>query len=99
MDLLIAMPGGGVRKLDTIAKPGSHSDDDDESPGEYSSYRSGIAASPERLAVAQTNSFGNARYQQGINTLVHTGGPPTGDLATLGRCSNNYIYGPGERSR
>ena len=93
MALRIATPGQGRRRLATVARPGE-SYGEEVSPGDYSFIRSSLAASAERLAFVQMSSAGNARYQQGQNSIRQLGGVPNGRLAILDRCSNQSYYGP-----
>ena len=94
MALRIATIGAGTRRLDTVSRPGSSSENE-VSPGDYSIVSSSLAASPERLAFVQLSSAGNARYQQGQNSIRQLGGTPTGRLSTLAQCGNQSYYGPG----
>jgi hypothetical protein len=93
MRLVVAAPGAARRIVGTGPLPGS-SFDDDESPGEYSTTRSELAASAERLAYAESHAAGNARYQQGVSTLRHFTGTPATGLSPVATCHNSDPFSP-----
>jgi hypothetical protein len=57
--------------------------------GEYSTTRSGLAASKERLAFVEAHSAGNGRYQQAQSSTTLCGGTPSGPFRTLTRCDTS----------
>lgn len=67
---------------------------DEESPGDYSSFASRLAASPERLAYKEAFASGNARYQVGQSSLTLYGGSLTGPFGQEDRCSSSDYFSP-----
>jgi hypothetical protein len=83
-------------KLASLGLPPSPPSEEEESPGDFVSFSSNIAASPQRLVYKEAISQGNARYQVGSTSVKLFGGAATGrDFGTIDSCTNDGLYGPG----
>ncbi|MDQ4048723.1 MAG: hypothetical protein M3131_04975 [Actinomycetota bacterium] len=87
----LATAGQPTRTLASAAPPAPS--DDSESPGDFSTTRIAVAASPARAAYTNTSSSGNARYGQGTTGTAVFSGPLAGPLAQLATCSGD-LYPP-----
>lgn len=92
--LRLAAADGTARKLATLAVPVTSIDEEEESPGDFTSFSNFMAASADRLAYSEAYASGNARYQVGRASLSHWSGSPSGPFAEVARCSIEGLYGP-----
>ncbi|HEX8065328.1 MAG TPA: hypothetical protein VF520_02245 [Thermoleophilaceae bacterium] len=91
--LRLATAGADPRKLRSEPVP-APPNEEEESPGDFESSNSALAASGERLAYALATTVGNARYQQGRSTVTLLGGTLAGPFGEASTCSSEGIYGP-----
>lgn len=84
----------GERKLASLPVHATSSGNDDDAPGEFTSFSFQLAASPDRLQYKEAYTVGNARYQQSVTNLTVFGGGPTGPFAKTDTCGHDNYNGP-----
>lgn len=92
--LRLATPDTKARKLATLSPPPSPPDEEEESPGDFVSFSSELAGSPDRLAYKSVVFSGNARYQVGQSRLHLHEGTLTGEFGRTLDCGHSDIYSP-----
>jgi hypothetical protein len=81
-----------------LAKLPRHSSSSDLDSGEFTSFSSRIAASPNRLEYEEALTSGSDRYQQSLSTLTLYGGGLSGPFGKTDTCSSSNFNSPASAS-